>query len=118
MPKIKGFKYLVLARDNLFGWIKKRLLREKEIKNVARFLFEDIICRFGLYGKLIINEDIKNKSLITKLTKRYDIHRIKISAYHPQTNLIKRGYKPIKDNLAKLTKVGKGNWLKNLYICF
>jgi hypothetical protein len=117
MPRVKGFKYLVLARDDLSGWVEGRPLREKEAKGVARFLFEDIVCRFGLYGKLIVDGGTENKSLVAELTKRYGIRRIQISAYHPQANPVERGHQPIKDSLAKLAEAGKGNWLKNLHAC-
>ena len=83
MPRVKGFKYLVLARDDLSGWVEGRPLREKEAKGVARFLFKDIVCRFSLYGKLIVNGRTENKSLVAEITKRYGIRRIEISAYHP-----------------------------------
>ena len=61
MPRVKGFKYLVLARDDLSGWVEGRPLREKEAKDITKFLFKDIICRFGLYGKLIVDSNIENK---------------------------------------------------------
>ena len=117
MPRVKGFKYLVLARDDLSGWVEGRPLREKEAKGVAKFLFEDIVCRFGLYGKLIVDGGTENKSWVTEMTKKYGIRRIEISAYHPQANPVERGHQQIKDGLAKLAEGGKGNWLKNLHAC-
>jgi hypothetical protein len=117
VPKVKGFEYLVLARDDLSGWVEARPLRKKEASGVARFLWEDIICRFGLYGKLIVDGGKENKSLVAALTEKYGIRRIVISAYHPQANPVERGHRPIKDSLAKLSEAGKGNWMKNLHAC-
>jgi len=35
--------------------------------------------------------------------------------YHPQANrIIERGYKPVTKALARITKKGKGNWVKTL----
>jgi hypothetical protein len=34
MLRVKEFKYLILVRDDLSEWIKKQLLREREIKDV------------------------------------------------------------------------------------
>jgi hypothetical protein len=82
MPKVKGFKYLVLARDDLSGWVEGRPLRDKSAPAVARFLWEDIICRFGLYGRLVIDGGTENKAVVKQLTQRYGIRRIEASAYH------------------------------------
>jgi hypothetical protein len=83
MPNIGGYKYLVLARDDLSGWVEGRPLREKTVPAVARFLWEDIICRFGLYGRMIVDGGTENKAMVKLLTEKYGIRRIEISAYHP-----------------------------------
>lgn len=118
MPKVRGFKYLVLARDDLSGWVEGRPLKERLARNVARFIWDDIICRFGLYGKLVVDGGTENKEVVEELTARYGIRRIEISAYHPQSNSVERGHKPIKDALSKLSNAGKGNWVDNLQACF
>ena len=117
MPQVKGFKYLVLARDDLSGWVEGRPLRDRNASAVAKFLWEDIVCRFGLYGKLVVDGGTENKGLVTALTERYGIRRIQTSGYHPQANSVERGHKPIKDGLTKLAEAGKGNWLQNLHAC-
>lgn len=118
MPNIGGYKYLVLARDDLSGWVEGRPLREKTAPAVARFLWEDIVCRFGLYGRMVVDGGTENKAMVKQLTEKYGIRRIEISAYHPQANSVERGHQPIKDSLSKLANAGKGNWLKNLHACF
>jgi len=117
MPKIRGFQYLVLARDDLSGWPEGRPLRERTAAGVARFLWEDIICRFGLYGRLVIDGGTENKAVVSELTEKYGIRRIQTSAYHPQANSVERGHQAIKDGLSKLANAGKGNWLQNYHAC-
>jgi hypothetical protein len=40
---------------------------------------------------------------------------VTVSAYYSEANgMVKRGHRPIIDALAKLSVVGKGNWLENL----
>jgi hypothetical protein len=102
MPVIGGFKYMVLARDDLSGWVEGRPLREKTAAAVARFLWEDIVCRFGLYGRLVIDGGSENKSVVSELTKKYGIRRIEASAYHPQAISLERVHQAIKDGLSKL----------------
>ena len=82
MLKMKGFEYLILVRDDLFEQIENCLLWKKKTLDVVQFLFKDIICRFNLYERLIINKGKENKLLIAKITKKYGIQRIMTSGYH------------------------------------
>ena len=118
MPNVRGYKYLVIARDDLSGWIEGRPLKQKLAKHVGRFIWEDIICRFGLYGKLVVDGGRENMEFVKELTDKYGIKRIEISAYHPQANSVERGHQPIKDCLSKLANSGKGNWLENYHAAF
>jgi hypothetical protein len=54
----------VLVKDNLSKWVKGKPLRDKIIIAVARFLWEDIIYKFSLYGRLVINGGKENKGII------------------------------------------------------
>ena len=46
---------------------------------------------------------LENKGFIDKLSKRYGIDRVIISAYNPKINgVVERSYKPIINSLAKL----------------
>ena len=50
-----------------------------------------------------MNNSLKNEGFIDKLSKRYNIDRVIISAYNPKINrIIERDYKPITNSLAKL----------------
>ena len=43
--KSEGYKYIVQGRDSLTGYSEFRLLRKDTFALVAKFIFEDIICR-------------------------------------------------------------------------
>ena len=51
MPSREGKKFLVAARDDLSGWVEARAIGNANSLSVARFLWEDVICRivFFLY---------------------------------------------------------------------
>ncbi|EED82961.1 predicted protein, partial [Postia placenta Mad-698-R] len=55
MPKAKGFKYIIAARDDLSRASEGRALHKKTAKLVAAFFFEQILCR---YGHFILRESI------------------------------------------------------------
>ena len=61
MPLRKNKKYIVLARKNLFKWVKERALTNMNFAAVAKFLYEKIITRHEIFDKLINDDKPKNK---------------------------------------------------------
>lgn len=115
MSPCQGFRYLVVARCDLSAWVKAKPLRTLSSRVVADFLWEDVICRHGCFGKLIIDGGSKNKEAIAELIRRYEIKKVVVSTYHPQANcMIERGHKPIVDTLSKLSDGGSANWVRYL----
>ena len=115
LPKCQGKQYLVVARSDLSGWVEARALITHDSKHVAAFLYEDLICRHGVFQRLIVDGGPENKLLVDELAKRYGIHRVVVSAYHPQGNgMVERGHKPIVDALSKMTGGGFTGWIKHL----
>ena len=115
MPSCKGYRFLVVARCDLSGWVEAKPLRTLSSRAVADFLWKDVICRHGCFGKLIINGGSENKDTVAELAERYGIKRVVVSAYHPQANgMIERGHKPIVDALSKMSVGGSTNWVRNL----
>jgi hypothetical protein len=115
LPKSHGKQYLVVARSDLSGWVEARALRSNDSRSVAAFLYEDIICRHGVFQRLVVDGGPENKALVSELAKRYGIHRLVVSAYHPQANgMVERGHKPIVDALSKMTNGGLTSWIRHL----
>jgi len=43
MPVARGYRYIVLARDDLSKYVEGRALRQASAQAVARFVMEDIV---------------------------------------------------------------------------
>jgi hypothetical protein len=115
MPKHKGKNYLVMARDDLSGWVEARALAKADSLAVAGFLYEDVVCRHGIFEKIVMDGGPENKGLVAALADRYGIRRVVVSAYHPEANgLVERGHKPVVDGLSKMSG-GKAHWVNNLH---
>jgi hypothetical protein len=115
LPKCQGKQYLVVARSDLSGWVEARALASNDSRSVAAFLYEDLICRHGVFQRLVVDGGPENKALVDELAKRYGIRRLVVSAYHPQANgMVERGHKPIVDALSKMTHGGYTGWIKHL----
>jgi len=77
---------------------------------VAKFLWEDIVCCYGCFGKLVINRGPKNKGYVAAFMAKYRIKQVQVFVYYPPTNrIIEQGHKLITDALAKLMDSGLGN---------
>ena len=117
MSPARGKQYLVLARENLSGWVEGRALSNATSETVSKFIWEDIICRHGCFGKLICDGGPENKAHVKYLAEKYGIQRIVVSAYNaPANGLSERGHQPIIDGLSKLAGSGHGDWVSNLHL--
>ena len=111
MPQVQGKGYLVVAREYLSGWPESRALRDASSEAVARFIFEEICCRWGVPLRISVDGGPENKSVVRALATLFGIHRVQASAYNSRAQgLIERGHQGFLYGLAKMP----GTWLSNL----
>jgi hypothetical protein len=111
MPHCQGKKFLVIARDYLSGWPEARALSNNKSATIAEFLYEDIICRWSMTRKLMVDGGPDFAKVVHYLSRMYRINRVQSSGHNPQAmGKIEGGHKPIVNALAKLP----GSWVKNL----
>jgi hypothetical protein len=103
MPRgIHGYKYIVAARDDLSQAAEGRALRENTAKNVAAFLWEDIICRYGSIGEIVTDNGGEFAAACEELIRRYGIPQIRITPYNSRANgVVERGHFIIRESLVK-----------------
>src|SRR5687767_6266380 len=90
--------------DYFSRWPEAKALKSANAEEVAKFLYEEIICRFGVPKKIqsdqgthFINE------LIRKLTDKFWIKHSLSSPYHPQSNgLVERFNRTLCEGIAKV----------------
>ena len=111
-----GAGFVVFARDDLSGWVEGRAIKAADSKNVAKFIYEDIICRHGCPRRIVLDRGSENLNLTKDLLEHYRIKRTVVSAYHPQANgLVERGHDAIVNSLSKYCKGGRReDWVKYL----
>jgi len=86
MPRDYRKEFLVVAREALSGWLEARALPLITSKHIAKFIFEDIICRHGCFRRLLYDGGTENKGAVTVLAEQYGIKRIVTSTYYPEGN--------------------------------
>jgi hypothetical protein len=97
--------------------VEARVLRAAISKAITKFLWEDVICRHGIFGRLVINGGPENKDLVVQFVTDYGIKRVVISPYNAKANgMIERDHKSVVNVLVKMTKGGIGKWVRNLHV--
>jgi len=107
-----GNKYAVVAQDYFTKWPEARALSETSAETIAKFITEDIISRHGCPQKIQSDNGPQFAgNVVRELCERYDIKRVLISPYHPQSNgMVERLNGTIGTALSKLAEEHKDSW--------
>jgi hypothetical protein len=101
----------VIAREDLSRWLEARALTNTNTKNIKNFIYKDIICRYSIVGRIVVDGGPKNKNIAEALLEVSKITRVKISPYNSKANrIVERGYRLIINRLSKLTNRGFKKW--------
>ena len=115
MPVSNEGSFLVLARDDLSGWVEGRAIDAANSYNISKFLYEEVVCRHGCPRRIVLDGGRENMDMTGDLLEDYRIQNTVISAYHPQTaGLVERGHGPIVNSLAKYCRDSPETWPKHL----
>ena len=100
----KRNRYLVVAMDYFTKWPEARAISDAKTETIAKFIFEDIICRHGVPREILSDRGTNfNNALINELCSRYQTKHRLTSSYRPQTNgMVERFNRTIGESLAKL----------------
>ena len=112
-PICRDKNKLVVARCDFSGWPEAVAMKNPTAEKVAKWVFEDIICRHGLVGELKVDggAEFKGEELVEML-KKYEIKRLVISPYNAKGNGgIERGHQAFISALLTLTDGGKRPWI-------
>ncbi|XP_074360235.1 uncharacterized protein LOC141700333 [Apium graveolens] len=117
LPKAIGdVKYAVVAVDNFTKWAKAMPLATITAKKIKYFVFNSIVCRFGIPYKLVSDngKQFDSKEL-RQLCEDLKIKKEFAAVYHPQSNgQTEVVNKIIKHTLKTKLEERKGNWPEEL----
>jgi hypothetical protein len=87
------------------------MLRSENARSLAAFLFEDILCRYGMIEELVTDNGPPYVAAVKHLKERYDIPDIKISPYNSQANgPVERRHYDVREALMKATEGDESKW--------
>ena len=93
---IRQTKYLVLDREDLTNQVEGRALQRKTCSVVCQFLLEEVFCRYGCVGQVIVDRGELNSNKAREFFVRHGVRLILTTRYNPKANgKIERGHSPI-----------------------
>ena len=112
----EGYKYVLLVVDSFSKWCEAFPLKSQNAAEVAKILYNEIICRYGAPSSLLSDRGAQFMSkLIKELCNIFQITKIQTSSYHPQTNAsCERMNSFIWQTLRAYCKPDQSNWVQLL----
>jgi transposase InsO family protein len=113
--KAGQYKYLIVARDDLSGWVEAAPLVKLTSSNVAKFLLEYWVYRYGSIKTVTTDNGAEFEKEFVKAVQKIGAKLILTSPYYPEANgMVERGHKTIKDTLVKMCGQSGGKWREYL----
>uniref|UniRef100_UPI001C93D139 DDE-type integrase/transposase/recombinase n=1 Tax=Modestobacter italicus (strain DSM 44449 / CECT 9708 / BC 501) TaxID=2732864 RepID=UPI001C93D139 len=81
-----GHEYILVAIDYFTKWVEAASYKTLNAKQVARFIQNNIICRYGVPHEFISDNGQHFRKETEALLQKYDIKHHRSSPYRPQTN--------------------------------
>ena len=116
LPDSDGYKWIITAVDHTTRWPLARALKDANYENIARFIYEEILLRFG-NPEYIISDRGPNFSheVLAEYLKVQGIEHLKTAAYHPEANgHVERLNGVIGQSLRKMVQGNSSEWSKYL----
>lgn len=108
----RGNRYIISLTDILSKFTITKAVRDCTADTAARFLQEDVICKYGTPKSILTDNGTHFTShMIQKLFQRLGITHLYSTPYHPQTNgQIERFNSTMDAKIASLCNQSRSNW--------
>lgn len=103
------YRYVLTCIDRNTRWLEAFPIKNMSAKNVAFTFFSGWVSRFGVPLFVLTDRGMQFESeLFTELSKLVGFHRLRTTAYHPNTNgMVERAHRSLKSSLM----THKNSWL-------
>ena len=111
MTPAGGFHLIIQARCSLTAWPEWRALRTETGVTIGRFIFEEILCRWGAVEEIVTDNGLAYIAALDWLANKYNIRHIRISAYNSRANgIVERQHRTIRESLLKTCEGEASKW--------
>ena len=109
--KAGPYKYLVVAQDDLSGWVDAVALSSLKASRTVDFLKSEWIFRYGAIRMVTVDGGSEFKDESSEAVKECGAKLRVVTPYYPQgAGMIERGHRPIKDALVKMCGENGSKW--------
>jgi transposase-like protein len=106
-----GNRYALVAINHYSKWCEANLVKDQDVITTARFLEEEIICRFGVPRFILIDNGGDWMAEFDMMYKKYGIIHQFIAPQWPQCNgMVERMIKTLKNGLFVVSFTNLDNW--------
>jgi transposase InsO family protein len=112
LGKCTGERYITIVTEYLTRWAEERAVKDYNATTTVRFIFDDIITRFGCPKTLMSDQGphFINKT-VEALTEEFAVHHQKSTPYHPQENGTVEAFNKILETaLTKICYANRDDW--------
>lgn len=108
---LHGKRFVISAVDSFSGWIEARALKKADSEAVARFIYEDVICRFSCIPYFTVDGGSEFKGFVDVLFRQYQVTVVVSNAYHPESNgIVERSHQVLLNSVKKLAHPHPARW--------
>ncbi|KRH91712.1 putative LTR retrotransposon, partial [Pseudoloma neurophilia] len=107
-----GNRFIVTAIDHLSRWGEARAIKKKSAKNIALFIWEEIILRHGPPARILTDQgaEFMNR-VVEKLCQMVGSKKTYTSAYNPKCNgACERFNRSLMEKLIKICNKDADDW--------
>ncbi|POW10433.1 hypothetical protein PSTT_06032 [Puccinia striiformis] len=109
--KAGKWKYLVVARDDLSGWVEAVGMDQIKAKKIASWFMEHWVFRYGVPLTVVVDGGPEFGQEVQGCLKEVGANVKVTTPYYPEANgMIERGHQPLKDTLVKLCENDGKKW--------
>ncbi|GJT59502.1 reverse transcriptase domain-containing protein [Tanacetum coccineum] len=109
-------KFCIVAMDYFTKWIEAKVVATITGNQVKKFVWDNIVCRFGLPGEIVsVNGKQFSDNPFKDWCDKLNIVQRFASVKHPQSNgLVERANRSLREGIKARLGEGNKNWIKEL----
>lgn len=114
-PAPNGGTTIILAIDAWSKWLEYRIINPLDSRETSKFLFEDIIARYGTPANVRVDAGTEFEGDFAALCSQLGIVRRRISTLHPRANgLVERYNREVKSGIRRVAEAADARWFEVL----
>ena len=102
-----SYRYMLHGRCATTSWPEGRAVTSETGRVLAKFIFEDVLCRWGAMSEIVTDNGAPWVAAVEALGEKYNIRHIRISGYNSQANgIVESKHFDVREAIVKACKNG------------